>query len=158
MHDIAWSGGVMFKEPDLVRRIHEHYILAGADIVTANSYSCCRHVLEPAGFGGKVEDANRLAIRLAREARNNAAHGRPVAIAGSISMFVADDADPYLHKSSDSRDWRSQQSLYSCYREQAQILADEGADFLLWRCFRCRNGAFPPSTRPSKPGCPSGSA
>ncbi len=44
MHDIAWSGGVMFEKPDLVRLIHGDYIRAGADIITANSYSCCRHV------------------------------------------------------------------------------------------------------------------
>ena len=143
MHDIAWSGGVMFSKPDLVRAIHEDYIAAGADVITANSYSCCRHVLEPAGFGDKVEEANRLAIRLAKGARANAAGGRPVAVAGSISMFVADDADPYLHKSSDSRNWRSQESLYRCYREQAQILADEGADLLLLEMFQVPEWSLP---------------
>jgi S-methylmethionine-dependent homocysteine/selenocysteine methylase len=81
MHDIAWSGGVMFERPELVREIHADYIRAGADVVTANSYSCCRHVLEPADFGDRVEAANRLAIRLAREARDEAAD-RPVVIAG----------------------------------------------------------------------------
>lgn len=98
MHDIAWSGGVMFDRPELVRAIHEDYIRSGADIITANSYSCNRHVLEPAGFGDKIQHANRLAIGLAKKARLRAADGRPVAIAGSISMFVADDSDPYLAK------------------------------------------------------------
>jgi S-methylmethionine-dependent homocysteine/selenocysteine methylase len=143
MHDIAWSGGVMFERPELVRTIHEDYIKAGADVVTANSYSCCRHVLEPAGFGDKVEDANRLSIRLANEARSRAAEGRPVAIAGSISMFVADDADPYLNKRPDSRNWRSQESLYRCYREQAGILADEGADLLLLEMFQIPEWSLP---------------
>jgi S-methylmethionine-dependent homocysteine/selenocysteine methylase len=143
MHEIAWSGGVMFERPELVRAIHEDYIRAGADIITANSYSCNRHVLEPAGFGNKVEHANRLAITLAKEARSSASEGRPVAIAGSISMFVADDADPYLAKRSDSHDWRSQKSLYQCYREQAAILADAGADLLLLEMFQVPEWSLP---------------
>lgn len=143
MHDIAWSGAVMFERPDLVRTIHEDYIRAGADIVTANSYSCNRHVLEPAGFGGRVEEANRLAIRLVREARERASEGKPVAIAGSLSMFVADDADPYLQKRSDGRDWRDPSSLYRCYREQARILADEGADLLLLEMFQIPEWSTP---------------
>jgi S-methylmethionine-dependent homocysteine/selenocysteine methylase len=143
MHDIAWSGAVMFEKPDLVRTIHEDYIRAGANIITANSYSCCRHVLEPAGFGDRVEAANRLAISLAKQARDNAAHGRQVAVAGSISMFVADEADPYLKKRSDIRDWRSPESLSSCYREQASLLADAGADLLLLEMFQIPEWSIP---------------
>lgn len=142
MHDIAWSGGVMFERPELVREIHADYIRAGADVVTANSYSCCRHVLEPAGFGDRVAAANRLAVRLAREARDAVAD-RPVAVAGSISMFVADDSDPYLRKRSDARDWRSEASLRACYGEQADILAEAGADLLLLEMFQIPEWSIP---------------
>jgi S-methylmethionine-dependent homocysteine/selenocysteine methylase len=73
-------------------------------------------VLKPAGLGDHVRALNQRAVSLAREARENAAAGRPVAIAGSISSFRAD--------------LTSAGHLEASYREQAELLAEAGVDLI----------------------------
>ena len=52
----------MITHPELVRDIHQDYIEAGADIITTNTSSTGRDVLEGAGLEHKVAEANRLGI------------------------------------------------------------------------------------------------
>ena len=51
MDAAAWCGVANVTDPDTVRRVHEAYLEAGADIITANTFASCRHVLEAAGYG-----------------------------------------------------------------------------------------------------------
>ena len=91
-------------------------IIAGAEVIITNTFSTARHVLEPAGLGDRVRGLNQRAVGLAQTARENAAAGRPVAIAGSLSSFRA-DATP------------AEQLEASC-REQAELLAEAGVDLI----------------------------
>ena len=88
MDDGAWCAVATRSHPDLLRQLHEDNIRAGADVITANTYSSARHMLEAAGFGDEVETINRRAVEIAREARDGAADGQ-VWIAGSISCITA---------------------------------------------------------------------
>jgi homocysteine S-methyltransferase len=116
MHGFAWSAAALDTHPDMVRAVHEDYIRAGADVIITNSFSTARHVLEPAGLGDHLRALNQRAVSLAREARENAATGRPVAIAGSISSFRAGVT--------------SAEQLEASYREQAELLAEAGVDLI----------------------------
>src|SRR5262245_28610965 len=116
MHGFAWSAAALDTHPETVRAVHEDYIRAGADVIITNSFSTARHVLEPAGLGDRVRALNPRAVTLAQAARENAAAGRPVAIAGSISSFRADDTPA--------------EQLEANYREQAELLAEAGVDLL----------------------------
>jgi S-methylmethionine-dependent homocysteine/selenocysteine methylase len=88
MDDTAWSAPVVLDDPKLLTDIHADYIRAGADIVTANTFSASRMLLGPAGYGDKVEEIIRRSVEVAQKARSLAAGGRPVAVAGSISHMV----------------------------------------------------------------------
>ena len=68
MDDDAWCAVATATHPDQLRAIHEDYIRAGADIVTANTFASARHLLERAGIGERTAELQRLAVRLAREA------------------------------------------------------------------------------------------
>ena len=116
MHGFAWSAAALDTHPDTVRAVHEDYIRAGADVIITNSFSTARHVLEPAGLGDRVRALNQRAVALAQAARENAATGRPVAIAGSISSFRAYDIPA--------------KQLEGNYREQAELLATAGVDLI----------------------------
>jgi len=116
MHGFAWSAAALDTHPETVRAVHEDYIRAGADVIITNSFSTARHVLKPAGLGDHVRALNQRAVSLAREARENAAAGRPVAIAGSISSFRAG--------------LTSAGHLEASYREQAELLAEAGVDLI----------------------------
>ena len=127
MHRVAWSAAALETHPDTVRQVHEDYIAAGAEVITANSFGASRHVLEPAGLGARVAELNRRAIALAREARDRAAAGREVWVAGSISSFIAE---------ADLKNRPSPKAARASYAEQAGLLAEAGADLLLLEMMR----------------------
>lgn len=126
----AWSGLANLDDPDLVRRIHEDYIRAGADVVIANTFSTNRAALAAAGHGDRFEEANRAAVGAASSARELV--GRPVAIAGSMSLMgtVYDDGE--------AQESRSEEQLIDVYGEQAAVLADAGVDLIVLEMFDAR--------------------
>ena len=116
MHGFAWSAAALDTHPETVRAVHEDYIRAGADVIITNTFATARHVLEPAGLGERVRALNRRAVTLAQEARESAAAGRPVAVAGSVSSFR-------------TRVTPAGQ-LEGSYQEQAELLAEAGVDLI----------------------------
>ena len=128
MDPVAWCAVANLTHPDTVRRVHESYLEAGAEVVTTNTFATCRHVLEGAGLGDETVAINRRAVELAREARDRVASDRPVAIAGSMSNTVAwlpgtVGPDPaYLP---------SPEQEAANYREMADTLAEAGCDLLV---------------------------
>src|SRR5215467_7603865 len=86
MDGLAWSARANLAHPGAVRRVHEEYIGAGAEVIIANTFAANRAALEPAGLGGQVAEVNRAAMAAALDARAAAA-SRPVAVAGSMSSF-----------------------------------------------------------------------
>ena len=89
MNPAAWCAVANRTHPDTVRRVHESYLEAGADVIITNTFATCRHVLDGAGLGDETVAINRRAVELAREARDRVSPDRPVAVAGSMSNTVA---------------------------------------------------------------------
>ncbi len=119
MNERAWCGDATLRHADILREIHEDYIRAGAEVIITNTFATARHCLEPIGHGDDVERANRVAVEVAREARERVAE-RDVAVAGSMSSsFILDE---------DSHVWSSDSRLRATYREQAEILAQAGVE------------------------------
>jgi S-methylmethionine-dependent homocysteine/selenocysteine methylase len=56
MDGLAWSARANLEYPGAVRRLHEDYIRAGAQVIIANTYAANRAALEPAGLGGRVAE------------------------------------------------------------------------------------------------------
>jgi homocysteine S-methyltransferase len=74
------------SDPGLVATIHDSYLIAGADIIQANTFGANRLWLADHGFPDKVTEINRAGIRLARAAADRS--GRDVLVAGSVSPAV----------------------------------------------------------------------
>jgi S-methylmethionine-dependent homocysteine/selenocysteine methylase len=131
MDDVAWSARANLEQPDVVQRVHEEYIRAGAEVIIANSYAASRAALEPAGLGDRVAEVNRAAARAALRAREAAAT-RPVAVAGSMSSFSPIDMDAESldrpHPGSTADDPRF--PTLADFREQAGLLAESGVDLI----------------------------
>ena len=89
MNSSAWCGVANKTHPDIVRQVHEEYIRAGADVVTANTFSTSRHILASAGLADETVSINARAVALAREAVSNVSPNRPIAVAGSMSTDTA---------------------------------------------------------------------
>ncbi len=127
MNGIAWSATAMATHTNIVRAVHEDYLRAGAEVLITNSFATSRHVLTPAGLGDRVKELNRRSVELAREACDRVSRDKPVWIAGSISSFV-----PY----GDYSLRPSREAERASYREQAELLAEAGADLLALEMIR----------------------
>ena len=117
MHSGVWCAAAIESHPHLVRQVHEDYIAVGADIITTNTYASGRASLAKSGLEENFVPWNRAAIKLAQEARDNAAVDRPIYIAGSIA--------PYDH-------WGEYDAatMRASYREMAELHAEGNVDFL----------------------------
>ena len=82
----VWSGLTTKTNPDEVRQVHADYIQAGAQIITANTYSTARHVLESINLGHESKLLNLKSVQLAQQARDEVAR-EEVFIAGSMSSI-----------------------------------------------------------------------
>ena len=128
MNSSAWCGVANKTHPDIVRQVHEEYIRAGADVVTANTYSTSRHVLASAGLADETVSINARAVELARESVNNVSPERPIAVAGSMSNMLAWIPGTV---SPDLRFLPTPEEEFNNYQEVAQTLAKSGVDLIL---------------------------
>jgi len=131
MDEVAWSARANLEQPGVVQRVHEAYIQAGAEVIIANTFAASRAGLEPAGLGRRVAEANRGAMRAARQAREAAATG-PVAVAGSMSSFCPIAMDPGALGTPLSNPAAEDPRFprLADFREQAALLAEAGADLI----------------------------
>ncbi len=114
----GWSVLAQLEYPEILRTLHEDYIRAGASVIITNTFAAGRHLLEPGGMGDRVADVHRRAVEVAKQARD--AVGEPVAIAGSVSSYMADERDPH---------WLGR--LQQTYEEQVSLLAEAGVDLII---------------------------
>lgn len=121
MDGMAWCAAATETRPDILRTLHEDYIRAGADVITSNTFSSCRHVLEAAGMGDDTVALNRRAVELAVGARDAVAD-RPVWIAGALSCFTA---------GLDASRRPDMDVAKANYREQAEVTAEAGVDVIV---------------------------
>ena len=128
MNSSAWCGVANKTHPDIVRHVHEEYIRAGADVITANTFSTSRHVLAGAGLAEETVSINARAVELAREAVNNVSPERPIAVAGSMSNMLAWIPGTV---SPDPRFLPTPEEEFNNYQEVAQTLAKSGVDLIL---------------------------
>ena len=74
------------SDPDLIRGIHEEYLLAGAELIETNTFGANRFRMQRFGLEHQVEAINRAGVRLAREAvaQRKDKHAADAWVAGSI--------------------------------------------------------------------------
>jgi len=65
-----WSAAALLSHPRLVREIHREYRAAGADIIVADTFRTNPRSLRAAKMLERGENLNRIAVELARAARN----------------------------------------------------------------------------------------
>lgn len=119
--------------PDVVREIHEKYLAAGADIITANSFNANAVSLRDYGLEGMAREMARAAARVARTAADRFMElnpQRPRFVAGSMgptnrtASLSSDVGDPAAREV-------TFRELVEAYDDQARGLVEGGADLLL---------------------------
>jgi 5-methyltetrahydrofolate--homocysteine methyltransferase len=112
----------LLEEPEVIYQIHRTYIEAGADVIESNSFSGNRLKLAQVGLEKKLARINTLAVKIARKA----ASGKGVLVAGSIG--------PTGHFLKPLGDLTFDEA-YEIFAEQAQYLAEAGADLICLETF-----------------------
>ena len=122
----TWSGLAALSHPDVLRELHADYLRAGAEVIIANTYAAAPQHVAAAGFGDRAREINVRSVELALEARDAAAEG-PAWVAGSLSLMA-----PGFRSANRQAPLEHAEGL----REQAQWLAEAGADLLVVEMLR----------------------
>lgn len=101
---------------NLIQKIHEKYIEAGADIITTNSFNCNQMALQKYHLKESVYDLTKKSVEIAKKATKNSK--KAVYILGSIGPSIANLPE-------DMKSWKQS------YFQQILGLLDGGVDALL---------------------------
>ncbi len=114
---------LVFTRPDVVRRMHEEYLAAGADLIETNTFGGTPLVLAEYGLAEKAIEQNAQAARLAREAAAKfSTAARPRFVAGSMGPTT---------KAITVTGGATFEEMIGHYRAQAVGLLTGGADVLI---------------------------
>lgn len=105
------------ERPEEVRRVHEAFVEAGADIIFTNTFGASRLRLDRYGWGDRVLELNRAAIGLAHAASQGRA-------------LVAGDIGPCGPVAASFRQLSRPEAI-SIFAEQIEALASSGVDLLV---------------------------
>src|SRR5213593_45693 len=73
---------VSLTHPEALLQLHREFVRAGAEVLQALTFYASEDKLATVGLGGRVDDINRAAVRIAREA----ASGSEALVAGNLSL------------------------------------------------------------------------
>src|SRR5262245_56976837 len=113
------------SRPELVRRVHEDYLRAGAQILETNTFGANAMRLEKYGLQSRAKELNHAGVAVAK-----AAAGAKAYIAGAIGpsgYFLGEASKDDLAK------------VRNAFLEQAEALVEAGVDFLLIETIRQPN-------------------
>jgi methionine synthase I (cobalamin-dependent)/5,10-methylenetetrahydrofolate reductase len=112
------------SKPDMVQKVHQDYIKAGAEIIETNTFGGNRFRLGAHGLPGRVREINFRGARIAREARE--IEGEPVFVAGSIGPLGRPLAP--IGKI-------TLKHAFEAFQEQAEALVEGGVDLFIIETF-----------------------
>lgn len=115
-----WTAPANEEVPDLVKKIHEDNIRAGADLITTNTFRTIKWTYSKIGQIEKAKDLTKKAVEIAQNAAKSTSSD--ILVAGSISTLE----DCYEPMNVPSREILEEEHQY-----QADLLASLGVDFIL---------------------------
>ncbi|MBX3206115.1 MAG: bifunctional homocysteine S-methyltransferase/methylenetetrahydrofolate reductase [Labilithrix sp.] len=113
------------SKPELIRKVHEDYVRAGAQVLETNTFGSNAMRLEKYGLAAKVTELNEAAVAVARDAAG--AKAFVVGAIGPSGYFLGEALPDDLSK------------VRAALHEQARVLVGSGVDGILVETFRQTN-------------------
>jgi homocysteine S-methyltransferase len=109
------------SRPEIIRRVHDDFLRAGAEVVETNTFGANAVRLARHGLEGKVRDINLAAVGIAKDAAGGKAY-----VAGAIGPtgFIFEGVD------------EEQARARAAFRGQAEALAEAGVDLIVIETMR----------------------
>jgi methionine synthase / methylenetetrahydrofolate reductase(NADPH) len=126
---VAWGRSLEQANLDdrqVVSEAHVDYLLAGAELITTNTFSANAIRLAGSELAERVRDVNLQGAKIAREARE--VTGRSAFVAGSIGAIGRSNPDR-------ARDAGAVRAVRAAYEEQVLALLEGGVDIVLLETF-----------------------
>ena len=127
------NDSLVLTHPEIIAEIHEKYLMAGADIISTNSFNANAISLADYGLGEYAGEIARRAAEIAREVADKFTSRNP-----QKPRFVAGSVGPTSKTSSIATDVEhpeirevSFEQLATAYKAQIEGLVDGGADIIL---------------------------
>jgi methionine synthase I (cobalamin-dependent) len=111
---------VVLLRPEAVRELHTEFRTAGAEVLQALTFYASRDKLATVGLAERLEEMNRAAVRIAREAA-----GDECLVAGNISLTWMYEPDSAA----------SRETVLRTFEEQLRVQAEEGIDLVIGETF-----------------------
>lgn len=111
---------MVLEHPNAVKELHHEFVRAGSEVIQAFAFYASREKLATVGFGEKVLEVNRQAVKLARDVAGN-----DVLVAGNLSTTWDYQPD----------DTASHEVARRQFQEQLEVQVDEGIDLIIGELF-----------------------
>jgi betaine-homocysteine S-methyltransferase len=130
---------VVLQRPSALHELHVEFREAGAEVLQALTFYASRDKLATVGLEDKVEELNRAAVRIARDAA-----GERCLVAGNLSLTWM-----YEEGSQKARD-----RVAATFDEQLKQQFEAGVDFIIGETFSWLGEALIAAERAKKTGLP----
>ncbi len=130
---------VALTRPEALRQLHVEFREAGAEVLQALTFYASRDKLATVGLDNRLEDLNRAAVRIAREAA-----GDTCLVAGNLSLtWMYEEGSP-----------SAADRVRRTFDEQLAVQVEEGIDFVIGETFSWLGEALIAVERAKKTGLP----
>ena len=111
---------VTIEHPNALRALHEEFVHSGAEVLQVLTFYASENKLAQIGYANRLEEINKTAVRIAREAA-----GTKALVAGNISLTWKYDKD----------DKKSHAEVRDLFDKQIAYQHEEGVDFFIGETF-----------------------
>jgi betaine-homocysteine S-methyltransferase len=112
---------VSLTHPEALLQLHREFVRAGAEVLQALTFYASEDKLATVGLGGKVDDINRAAVRVARQAADEG----DALVAGNLALTWAYDP----------KDASSAKHVRGLFDRQLEVQMEEGIDLVIAETF-----------------------
>jgi homocysteine S-methyltransferase len=135
LDDPLWSARCVIEAPELITRVHQDYLQAGADVIISATYQASVAGFQARGINQKESvQLIKKSVLLAMDARDNF-WSQEINRAGRLKPLVATSIGPYgacMHDGSEyhgnySVSWKEVEEFH---RSRLDVLTDSAADLL----------------------------